>query len=96
MEERIVVSEITGRRFKAVPNATQVLLRGNSCDGCAFFKGRKANCVPSNVEREYGDESALRCGGCKEPVDQQIIWMDIDENGNHIDNSGEVEVPQEG
>ena len=95
MEERIVVSKITGSRFKAVPNATQVLLRSNSCDGCAFFKDRKTNCNPRDVEHDYGDEGALSCGDWRKPLDQQIIWVEIDENGSHINNGREVEVPQE-
>lgn len=96
MEERIAVSKITGRRFKAVPNVKQILERRMSCDGCAFFNDyKKTNCNPRDVEHDYGDEGALSCGDWRKPLDQQIIWMEIDENGNYINNGREVEIPQE-
>lgn len=81
MKERIIISETTGQRFKAVPNVLQILENKNSCLGCSFnpTNGRIApECT--SLMRKHKFEQQGQNTGCHDRYaipELQIIWVEM-------------------
>ena len=92
----------TGLILKTVHNMDQILSGKVSCEGCYFraITGNPDGCGASDRKRcgfKFADPGhTCLCGDCDSRPDRQFIFVEVDRDGNIIDNSREVPVPEAG
>ena len=79
MEELIITSQTTGKKYRAIPNIEQILSGKNSCLGCAFnTDSTRVSTTCLQVTRAMGvpDRHMRDCYGAEMDPSKQIIWVE--------------------
>ena len=82
MEERVVTSQTTGKKYRAIPNMEQVLSGRNSCFGCVFNRtGTRlsSECTEYLTSLGIPPSSATQCGYVGLSAEDQIIWVEVED-----------------
>lgn len=81
MKDRMIISETTGQRFKAVPNIQQILENRNSCLGCAFNPTNERSapeCTSLMRKHKFEREGQnTACYDYNAIPELQIIWVEV-------------------